>query len=149
MSFLGVDFGRRVVGLALSQEISKNNYSTNPLEPLIYKGQDELLEKLKQVCREYKVETVVFGLPYLKDGKEGSLSGKIREFSQEFVTFYNQEFPKNKINLKFVDESLTSFEAAGVGQQISANRQRKREVINSLAATLILETYLSSLPKNS
>lgn len=147
MSLLGVDFGTRIIGLAIGQEISKDNFSVSPLEPLSDHSQTELLKNLKQICRDYGVGTIVFGLPYLKDGKEGPLSGKIRQFSQDFLSFYNQKFAESKINLQFVDESLTSFEAAKLDREIQASRRRKKEVINSLAAVLILENYLGSLLK--
>lgn len=149
MSFLGVDFGTRIVGLAIGQEISKNNFSVGPLEPVIYHGQTELLKNLKQICRDYGTGTIVFGLPYLKDGKESPLSGKIRQFSQEFLFSYNKDFPKNKISLEFVDESLTSFEAGRANRSIFGRRQRKKEYLNSLAAVLILETYLSFSAKKT
>lgn len=149
MSFLGVDFGTRCLGLALGQEVSKGNFAVSPIAPLLGRETDLLLKNLKRVCQEYAVETAVFGLPYLKDGREAPLSGKIRQFGQEFAMTYNRDFPRNRIKLEFTDESLTSFEATSLSQQTSGTRQKKREDLNSLAAVLILENYLNRLGNDS
>lgn len=143
MSFLGVDFGTKIIGLAIAQSLSKKISAAGPIVPIKNVGREGSFKDLCRICEEYQIETVVFGLPHLKDGAEGPLAKRIRDFAEAFVVYLRDKLLIQKVELAFVDESLTSFEAGRYGFSTLANPKKNREYLNSLAAVLILETYLS------
>lgn len=138
MNILGVDYGRRFVGLALTSS-SGSLSVVSPLDPLRVESFSNALENLSRVCPEYQISHLVFGLPYLKDGREGQLSKEIRRLARSLA----KETNIKKVN--FVDESLTSFAAGRT--LVGIKKSRRREAENSLAAVLILEEFLSGLKR--
>lgn len=144
MSYLGVDFGLCHIGLAVGLVSSEKKYSVDPISPLKNIDREITFKELSQVCLDYRIDTIVFGLPYLKDGREGKLGLKIREFSQKFVDQYNKKYPLQPVNSEFVDESLTSFEAQRTPSPLNLGRKKRKENSHSLAAALILENYLGT-----
>jgi len=142
MRVLGVDFGLRFLGLALF-----DGYSSLPLEALEVIAPSLILPSLEEVCRQYVVGKVVFGLPYLKDGKLGSLGRKIKNMGSKLQE--SLERRDLKVSIDFVDEQLTSFQASQDLKGGAVKRNKKRSAENSLAAVFILRNYLFSLENKS
>lgn len=124
MKILAIDFGLKNIGLALSEgELAE------PFGQLKITTMALLVEKLKTICLEQKIELIVLGLP------EGKIAPQVKQFGQNLQKIIN-------LPLIFQDETLTSKEA--VAKMIEAKKsllKRKKEE-HIIAACLILQAYL-------
>lgn len=91
----------------------------------------KLLQTLKKYISEYKITTIVVGLPYDLHGKNVKQLNK----TQEYIKYLQSEFPE--INIEWCDERFTSFAADEISLEMWDNSKR-----DDIAAALILETYL-------
>lgn len=127
MKTLAIDYGKRFVGLAVS-----DNGLALPIEPLDIKDRD-ILPLLKVICDDYRVGLLVFGLPLSKERRPSGLSKEIRVLASKASRSL-------KVRVRFVDEALTSFEAQPKVWHLGKSKRRGAE--NSQAAVLILEEFL-------
>ena len=120
MIFLGIDYGRRRVGLALAI-----NGIISPLDWLIHNRQTEgkTLKEIKRICRQENVEEIVVGMP------RTCLANEVAAFARRL-----EEMVKLKIN--FVDEDLTS----ELAEEIVGWRDKGK--VDKTAAALILQRFL-------
>ncbi|MDD5627168.1 MAG: Holliday junction resolvase RuvX [Patescibacteria group bacterium] len=128
MSILGLDYGEKRVGLAISDPEDRIalKYKTILLED----ARELLLEELKKVCQEEEVKRVVIGLPISLSGQDSKQTKAVREFA---------EYVRMKLNLdvQLEDERLTSVEA----------ERTQAKDIDEESARLILQTYLDRRKK--
>jgi len=131
---LAVDLGAKRVGLALSDPQQR---LASPLATLAFKGERKLLAELLTLIREKEVEAVILGLPLREDGSEGrgcqlarGLAGKLEGRGVPTVLW---------------DERYSSREAEALLKEGGLKRRRAIDKIDRVAASLILEDYLSSL----
>lgn len=136
MTFLGVDYGFRFVGLALSPD----GQNTLTLSPLRRQSLGQIVESLFKVCSLYQVTDVIFGLPQVNAQKENSLTIEIRKAAQNLLGKGGEEgLP---LNLHFASEYLTTFGAGELARAVGGTREGRRKLENSLAAGLILKNFL-------
>lgn len=135
MKILGIDYGRRRIGLAISDEAG---FLARPLDP--YQRTHSLrkdLEHLARLVREFEAGTIVVGLPLNMDGSKGEMAVEVDEFVgrlQECV----------KIAVVVLDERLTTSEAERVLLEGNVKRKDRKRLRDGLAAALILQGYLDS-----
>ena len=135
MRILGIDYGRRRIGLAVSDEAG---FLARPLDPhLRTRSLRKDLEHLSRLAREFEVETIVVGLPLNMDGSKG-------EMALEVESFVSQLQELSKIAVIVSDERLTSVEAERVLLEGNVKRKDRKQLRDGLAATLILQGYLDS-----
>ena len=135
MRILGIDYGRRRIGLAVSDEAE---FLARPLDP--YQRTHSLrkdLEYLARLGREFEASTIVVGLPLNMDGSKGEMAVEVEEFASQL-----QELVK--IDIVVSDERLTSAEAERVLLEGDVKRKDRKRLRDGLAATLILQGYLDS-----
>ena len=135
MRILGIDYGRRRIGLAVSDEAE---FLARPLDP--YQRTHSLrkdLEYLARLAREFEAATIVVGLPLNMDGSKGEMAVEVEEFVSQL-----QELVK--IDIIVSDERLTSAEAERVLLEGDVKRKDRKRLRDGLAATLILQGYLDS-----
>ncbi|MFZ2189933.1 MAG: Holliday junction resolvase RuvX [Candidatus Magasanikiibacteriota bacterium] len=120
MNILGVDYGRKRIGLAWAQT------GLDVVLPFgVVGNKDELVELIKKE----KINKVIFGLPLgLEDSSENDNTRRIRKFADEVKKATNLE-------IDFADERLTTVEAEEMGGGVSLDEK---------AAMLILQTWLDS-----
>lgn len=137
MRILGIDYGRRRLGIALSDE---GEILASPL--LVYKshGLERDLDFLIRLIAEREVERIVLGLPLNMDGSRG-------EMAEEVLSFAETLHEKSGLPVDTFDERLTTTEAERVLVQADLSRKRRKKLRDSLAAVLILQGYLESLKK--
>lgn len=119
MAILGIDFGKKKVGLSIS-----DGFLASPYQTLRFKNQQELLKKISLIIKEEKVDLIVVGLPDPDRIGAGVFGQKLSKFL--------------KVKTVFIDETLTTFEA----QRIQTKRNEEKE--HQIAASLILKTYLEN-----
>ena len=136
MRLLGIDYGRKRLGLALSDE---GGILASPLPARIRsRSETDDIAFLKDLTRERGVERIVVGLPLNMDGS----SGEMAEEALRFAALLEEEIG---IPVATIDERLTSVEADRVLIEGGFSRQRRKGLRDSLAAVLILQAYLDRL----
>ena len=129
---LGIDFGTRRIGLALSDPTGT---LASPLPFLENTGIPEVVSKLKELVQSHGVETVVVGLPRNMDGTYGPSADKVREF-------ISQIRPQLPAKIVTQDERLTTAQASRDLSQIGLSQRELRKKVDSSSASLILQQFL-------
>jgi putative holliday junction resolvase len=140
---LGMDHGTKTLGLALSNpELT----IATPLKTLRGKTFTENINALAPLCREYNVGGFIIGLPLNMDDSEGPRAQSVRHFGMNLL--------KAKAALRFepviafVDERLSSFAAEDfLSGARGMKRKKHKDVIDALAAALILKSALDAMNK--
>jgi putative Holliday junction resolvase len=135
MKILGIDPGAKRVGLAIAD--SELGIATG-LTVIQYKNKETFIENLRKIVYDEDVELLVVGLPINMDGSEGTKATEARNLAATLERELN-------IEVRLVDESLTSFQAERQVHAASGKVGKKRKQINMIAATLILQEYLDNL----
>lgn len=128
---LAIDYGRKRIGMALSDELG---LTAQPLAVLIRKNRLEDLKRLRDVCLIHSVGHIIVGYPV-------HVSGQPSDMAAEAARFAGRLSKNLKIQTEMVDERLTSWQA----RQTIAERKRRhrtREVIDDVAAAVLLRDYL-------
>ncbi|QQR89631.1 MAG: Holliday junction resolvase RuvX [Myxococcales bacterium] len=129
VSFLGIDYGSKRVGLALAE----NAELVLPLKTLA-RGKN-FWEELKTCIFDYEVDVVVLGLPLNMDGSEGDAAKRTRIFSDELQKHIN-------VQVMLWDERLSSVEAHDRLDQAGFSSKKQRQVVDQMAAVIILQSFL-------
>jgi putative Holliday junction resolvase len=134
MRVLGIDFGDRNVGLALSDPLQ---ITAQPLATYVLSGEPEDRRYFQDLVRRYEVGMIVLGMPIRMDGSPGRRAEKTREFGLWLEQAAG-------VPIVFWDERLTTRQAQGVirGQKVRA--KDKKSVENQVSASIILAGYLES-----
>ncbi len=132
---IGVDVGTKTLGLALS-DLSRTIASG--LETIRRTKFKADAERLVALVREHKVAGLVIGLPISLDGS----SGPRAQASQSFARLIG---PLADVPILMWDERLTTAQAERLLIEADASRKRRAEVIDKMAATLILQGALDRM----
>ncbi|MFH0910068.1 MAG: Holliday junction resolvase RuvX [Planctomycetota bacterium] len=133
MRHLGVDFGEKRVGLALSDE---RGVIASPLETLPVASAGEACERVAEVAREEGAETVVVGLARRLNGRKGPQARACEAFAEALRA--------KGLAVELWDERLSSVSAKNCLRASGLSRGRRRRKIDAVAAQIILQGYLSA-----
>jgi len=136
MRVAALDVGDARIGVAVSDELG---IAANPLG-VVRRSREQsnrqVLGALAEMLEPYGPERLVVGLPLNMDGSEGPQAAKVRAFAARVGTHLG-------LPIEFWDERLTTVAAERVLLEADLSRGRRREVIDKVAAALILEGYLA------
>ncbi len=132
---LALDVGEKRIGLAVSDPLG---ITAQGLEVLVRRDPDADLARLVEVGRRFQVREIVVGLPRHLDGRLGDQAPAILELAQTLGAALG-------VGVVTWDERLTTMEAERVLIQADVSRRRRRQVIDQLAAVIILQAYLDQL----
>lgn len=133
MAVLGIDFGSRRIGLAVSDESER---IALPLEPMESRSAREDLAQLHLLVRERGIDRVVVGLPIAMDGRRGAQAEAVGRFAEAL----REELA---LPVDLLDERWTTREAERALEGGSRKgRRKKKAVLDSVAATVLLRAYL-------
>lgn len=137
MKKLGIDYGDSRIGIALSDSLNilasgKETYKTH--------GFNYDIAYIEKFAKDNNVDVVIFGLPINMDGTLGERAEKTKEFAEKFSA-------KSGIKIEYVDERLTTVESERRLIEIGTRRDKRKEVIDMVAATIILQSYLDKVKK--
>ena len=139
MRILGIDYGEARVGIAVTDEL---NITAQGLETIQRKGSDKIvLRRLDEIFEKYKVDTIVVGMPL---NMNGTISERA-EITQKFV--HKLKCKYNKMKIDIIDERLTTVEAHKTMNFLDVNKHKKRNIVDTISAVYILETYLNKIKK--
>jgi len=135
---LGMDVGARRIGLAVSDPLGITAQGIETLERRNKRTDFAILER---VIRRYEVGEIVVGYPLRMSGGTGNQSEKMAAFAEELRR-------KFELPVHLWDERLTTAEAHRVLDQTEMSTRRRREVVDQMAAVLILQSYLEARGHN-
>ncbi|MGM0437133.1 MAG: Holliday junction resolvase RuvX [Bacillota bacterium] len=134
MRKLGLDFGDKRIGVAISDALGITAQGKGYISRTDLKKD---LEIIKEYIKKYSIDEVIVGMPRNMDGSYGPRAKK----TQEFVNFLNNNL---EISITTWDERLSSKEAERVLIKADMSRKKRKEVIDKMAASLILDSYLKA-----
>ncbi len=94
------------------------------------------LQRIAELVTDYEVGRIVVGLPLHLDGREGEAAGRARDFGEAVAE-------RTRVAVEFLDERWTTLEAERVLRETGT---RRRKGIDSVAAAIILRTYIERAP---
>jgi putative holliday junction resolvase len=134
---IGIDYGRKRIGVAYSDPL---RITAQPLTTVVLKTEGEAVNRVCDVLKKEDVELVVVGLPVsLSGGTGGQMADEIRQFAAGLE--------KRGYHVVFEDERFTSAEAMATMRRAGKKEKQMRGKTDVIAAQLILQGYLDSLPK--
>lgn len=135
MRILALDYGSKRIGVALSDELGM---TARGLTTIVRKGRPRDMERISSLVDEYGVETVVIGYPLRLDGTEGIQCKKVSRYAEILGAHLS-------IPVVTWDESLSTKEAEDILIEANMKRRKRRDVVDKVAAAIILQGYLDSL----
>ncbi|MEF2145310.1 MAG: Holliday junction resolvase RuvX [Desulfovibrionaceae bacterium] len=136
MRVLGIDFGLKRVGLAVTDPGGSMAFP----RPAITRGtRDELFSALLRVIETEDVERIVVGLPLAMDGSETETTRQARNFAERLAR-------RTPLPIEFMDERLTSVEAESRLKEAGLCGKKRKSQLDSQAAVIILEAWLATSP---
>lgn len=135
MKVLGIDYGSKRIGVAISDELG---ITARPLAVIERKSLDRDLDVLENMVRDNNVERIVLGLPLRLDGTRGIQCEKV----EKFAAALKERLP---IPIVFRDEALSTREADDLMISAGINSRKRRKMVDKIAAKVILQDYLNSL----
>lgn len=130
---MSLDYGEKRIGIAMSDPL---RITAQGLETYLRKELAEDLDYLMQITKKNNVKTLVVGLPKNMNGSEGFKTEEVKTF----VDSLKEVAPE--LEIVFVDERLSTVSAQRVLIDGNVRREKRKNVVDKLAATIILQSYL-------
>ncbi len=131
---LGIDHGDARIGVAIADDLGM---LAHPLETITVKDVADPLARIAAIIQRDRIDIVILGLPRNMDGTYGPVAEKVRAFAEELRA-------RVPCEVKMWDERLTSVAAQRSLHEAGRNVKKSREVIDQVAAQLILQGWLDS-----
>lgn len=131
---LGLDVGSKTIGMAVSDPLG---ITAQGLQTIRRKNKRTDFGLLKEIVRQYEIAEIVVGLPLRMSGAEGTQSEKMRLFAEDLRK-------ATGLQVHLWDERLTSAEANRVLRDSEMSIKRRGEVVDRLAAVLILQNWMEA-----
>lgn len=132
---LGLDVGDVRIGVAISDELG---FAAHPLCTITRKNRKTDLTAICDLINTHQVEAVVIGLPLMLNGEVGIQAGKVQKFADRLER-------EARIPIHLRDERLTTVEATDILREVGKPRKKRRQVIDQVAAVVILDEYLNDV----
>lgn len=127
MKYLGIDYGRKKIGLAVSEGMI-----AEPLKVVRFEKKEVALAKIEQIVKTESIEKVIIGV------SEGKMGEETREFTKLL---------KEKISAEvfFQDETLSTQSAQELSLTANIKRRKRREMEDAYSAAIILQAYIDNI----
>ncbi|MFD3449303.1 Holliday junction resolvase RuvX [Microbacteriaceae bacterium 4G12] len=136
MRILGLDVGTKTVGVALSDEMG---WTAQGIETIrINEERNEFgFKRIEEVVKQYNVDTIVVGLPKNMNGTIGPRGEACQHFAEQLRELFGLE-------VVLWDERLSTMAAERLLISADVSRKKRKQVIDKMAAVVILQNYLDS-----
>ena len=134
MRILGIDYGDARIGLALSDE---SETLASPLGTYKSQSMRKDIDYIAGLAKEKGVGRIVVGLPINMDGSMGERANKTKAFGDTLSRV-------SGIEVRYKDERLTTVSAERSLIECSVRREKRKEVIDTVSAQIILQSYLDA-----
>ena len=133
MRIMGIDYGDSRVGIALSDPLGITAQGLVTLPNKVY---DKMLKSLLELIKEHKVEKIVLGMPKNLNGSCGDRVEITQRFKEELSSLVPD------VEIVLWDERLSTVRAAGILNVTNTRGKNRKNVIDTVAASIILQSYL-------
>ena len=134
MRVLGIDYGDVRTGIAITDPLG---ITAQGLKTINNQNSDKiLLKEIEEIVNEYGVEKFVIGMPLNLKGEKTVRAEKTEKFIHKLRCKYG------KIPVEIIDERLTTVQAQKTMNYLEVNKKDKKNIVDTIAAVYILETYL-------
>lgn len=140
MRIMGLDFGSKTVGVAMSDELM---ITAQVLETITRKEENKLrktLARIEELTKEYQVERIVLGYPKNMNNTLGERIEKTMEFKEALER-------RTGLPIILWDERLTTVEAERSLMESNVRRENRKQYVDRIAAAFILQGYLDRIKK--
>ena len=140
MRTLGIDYGDARIGIAITDLLG---ITAQGLETIHHNGSDKIaLKRIEEIVTEYEVGTIVIGMPLNMNGTKAERVEKTEKFIHKLKCKFNT------VKIESVDERLTTVAAHKTMNLLGINKFKKRDIVDTISAVYILETYIN-MKKNT
>lgn len=132
MRYIGLDLGTKTLGIAISDRSATiaSGYKT-----IVYKDEDALLLELNEIIISNNVDKIILGFPKNMNNTIGESAKRTLLFKDKLELYFGKE-------VILQDERLTTVQATNLLIEADLSRKKRKKVIDKLAATVILQSYL-------
>lgn len=139
MRILGIDYGDVRTGVAITDPLG---ITAQGLKTINNQNSDRiLLRELEEIVTEYNVEKIVIGMPLNLKGEKTVRAEKTENFIHKLKCKFG------KMPIEVIDERLTTVQAHKTMNFLDVNKKNKKNIVDTIAAVYILETYLGKEQK--
>ena len=132
MAFIGLDYGRTRIGIAVSNPQNTWSIPSGFLRKIPF---EKFIKELKEIIKDRCVDTVVVGMPYREDGTLTDMGSEITEFAEKIGNMLN-------VTVVTWNERYTTKEAHEILRAMKTRRKARNKKVDALAASLMLQSYL-------
>jgi RNase H-fold protein (predicted Holliday junction resolvase) len=146
MRILGIDWGKKKIGLAVANSISKN---INPIG--VFSNNHQIFYKIREFILKYDIKKIVIGKPvFTKTYQEAPIFNEIQNFSNNLFNFLKEN--NILIEINYVNEEYSTFLACDLINYVNSKnekikskiKRRLKERIDGLSAVWILKSYINA-----
>jgi putative Holliday junction resolvase len=130
---IGLDVGSRTIGVAVSDELGMAAHGVTTLQR---RGTHKDVAQVLEIVRRYQADRIVVGMPYELDGSEGQRAKRVRVFYDALAGA--------GLTVEEWDERYSTVEAEATLLEANVSRARRKEVIDQMAAQVILQGWLAA-----
>ena len=137
MRIMGLDYGSKTVGVALSDELG---ITAQPIMTIERKSENKLrktLAQIEELIDAYEVSFVVLGYPKNMNNSEGQRVEATMEFKEHIER-------RTGLEVKLWDERLTTIESERILMEAGVRREHRKYYIDKMAAAIILQSYMDA-----
>lgn len=132
MRILGLDLGEKTIGIAVSDPMG---WTAQGVAVLRRAGDKQDFAALRELVEEYQVQSFVLGMPRRTDGRYGPEAEKVYSFGSELERRFS-------LPVEYWDERFSTVQAERILLEGDVSRAKRRQVIDKVAAAVILQAYL-------
>ena len=137
MRKLGLDYGDSRVGVSITDSLG---ITVQGLETIHHNGNDKVvLKRLDEILKDFEIDTIIVGMPINMDGTRTERV----EVTNKFIHKLKCKF--NKLKIETVDERLTTVAAHKTMNYLNINKNNKKNIVDTISAVYILETYMNKI----
>lgn len=140
MRILGLDYGTKTVGVAISDELG---ITAQPIMTIERKSENKLrktLAKIEEIIEEYGVSFVVLGYPKNMNNTIGPRAKATEEFKEHIER-------RTGLDVVLQDERLSTVESERILMDAGVRREHRKEFVDKMAAAVILQSYLDAMDR--
>ena len=132
---MGLDIGTKRIGIALSDPLL---ITSQPFRTIERKPEKDALNTLQEIINTYSVDKIVAGLPLMMNGDFGEQAQDCKDFGEKLKQ-------KTNIDVIFIDERLTSYQAEEILKEQGVKYTKDKGKVDMVAASIILREYMDTL----
>ena len=125
MQIVAFDFGTKKIGVAVGQTAT---YTSSPLQVILNKDDKVNWNEINILLNEWKPELIIVGKPLNMDGTDSEIMKKVEKFYEKLKNTYD-------VNLEYIDERLTTFEARQILEDTNINN------VDANAAKILIDNW--------